>query len=79
MKVVNRKTLHIKLIEIGWKFKDLAQNLGISYPALWKKMKGATDFSENEIFYLVEKFGYEIFFTNSASKRRARKEAKQNE
>lgn len=59
---VNRSKLRGQISEKGIKVKNLIKKLRLSRTAYYSKMKGKTDFTENEISILKSIFGKVIFF-----------------
>lgn len=45
----DEKQFRIKLISAGFTVKDIAQVIGINETTLYRKIKGITDFSRNEM------------------------------
>ena len=48
----DEKQFRIKLISAGVTVKDIAQVIGINETTLYRKIKGITDFSRNEMFII---------------------------
>ena len=61
MEFIDRDKLKIEMIKHGVSLKQLANDMCISYQALYNKMTRATNFSEPEICILKTKFGSGIF------------------
>ena len=62
----NANLLRAALAEIGMKVPELADRLGISVSALYRKLNGKSDFFRNEIQTVADIVGWEkanaIFF-----------------
>lgn len=61
MQFVDRTKLQIKMFERGFKTKDLADLLDITYTGVYNKLNKNRDFSENELCILSKTFGNDIF------------------
>lgn len=61
MEFIDRKKLTVEMVKRGVSKKQLANDLCISYQALYNKMAHLTYFSEPEICLLKKKFGKDIF------------------
>lgn len=62
MQFVNRTKLQSMMIEQGFKIKDVAEELCITYSSAYNKVKGIRDFNENELFVIGRLFGSTVFF-----------------
>jgi len=62
MQFVNRMKLQTSMLERGFKIKDIAEELCITYSGAYAKIKGERDFNENELVVLDRLFGSDIFF-----------------
>jgi len=65
MQFVNRTKLQSMMIEQGFKIKDVAEELCISYTSAYNKVKGIRDFNENELFVIGRLFGSGVFFLDT--------------
>ena len=65
MQFVNRTELQAIMVRNGFKIKDIAEELCISYGCAYNKVKGIRDFGENELFVLGRLFGSSIFFLDT--------------
>lgn len=61
MKYIDRNKLNIELVKRGISKKQLANDMCITYSALYNKLVYMRDFSETEICILKKMFGDEIF------------------
>ena len=61
MNYVDRNKLDVEMVKRGISKKQLANELSISYPALYKKLAYKKDFSETQICVLKSIFGDNIF------------------
>lgn len=65
MQFVNRSELQASMTRSGFKIKDLAEELCITYSGAYNKVKGYRDFSENELFIICRLFGTGVFFLDT--------------
>lgn len=65
MQFVNRSELQASMARNGFKIKDIAEELCITYSGAYNKIKGYRDFSESELFTICRLFGTDVFFLDS--------------
>lgn len=65
MQFVNRTELQASMTRNGFKIKDIAEELCVSYSCAYAKIKGIRDFNENELFIIHRLFGSSVFFLDS--------------
>jgi len=60
-RAIDRKKLKVAMDKKGVEQKDLARLFGLNPCTVSLKMSGKRDFSEQEIYVLVQNFGTQIF------------------